>query len=223
MALLLVHLHGKRTDSLSNQMRQTKSMSPLYAMNWWKARGLNPPKIDPADFLVGKLAWRYAKGRPAFPNGRVFLGDSQDRIGNLSRTLASLDAKSVNLLLTSPPYCGITNYHYDQWLRLWLLGGPNRPTAAIGPSQGKFFDQRRYRELLVTVFAQCAELMAPKGVVYVRTDSRKMTLDATIDALRKAFPKKKLRKRRKPFLNPTQTELFGGESAAGGEIDIVLK
>lgn len=32
MALLSVHLHGKRADSLSNQMRQTKSMSPEYAI-----------------------------------------------------------------------------------------------------------------------------------------------------------------------------------------------
>jgi hypothetical protein len=31
MAFLLIHLHGKSTDSLSNQMRQTKAMSPRYA------------------------------------------------------------------------------------------------------------------------------------------------------------------------------------------------
>jgi hypothetical protein len=38
MALLLVHLHGKRADSLSNQLQQTKSMSPDYAIRWWKER-----------------------------------------------------------------------------------------------------------------------------------------------------------------------------------------
>ena len=38
MALRLVHLHGKRADSLSNQTRQTKSMSPDYAIRWWKER-----------------------------------------------------------------------------------------------------------------------------------------------------------------------------------------
>jgi len=32
MALLSVHLHGKRADSVSNQTRQTKSMSPEYAI-----------------------------------------------------------------------------------------------------------------------------------------------------------------------------------------------
>ena len=62
MALLLVHLHGKRTDSLSNQMRQTKSLSPQYAVRWWDERGLEPPDIDPVEFMKKKLKWRYAKG-----------------------------------------------------------------------------------------------------------------------------------------------------------------
>ena len=47
MALLLVNMHGKREASLSNQMRQTKSMSPEYAVNWWKERKLRPPNVDP--------------------------------------------------------------------------------------------------------------------------------------------------------------------------------
>jgi len=43
MALLLVHMHGKRTDALSNQMRQAKSMSPQYAIDWWKEHEMKPP------------------------------------------------------------------------------------------------------------------------------------------------------------------------------------
>ena len=37
MALLLVYLHGKMGTALSNQLRQTKSMSPQYAVRWWEA------------------------------------------------------------------------------------------------------------------------------------------------------------------------------------------
>lgn len=222
MALLLVHLHGKRTDSLSNQMRQAKSMSPQYAMDWWAERKMKPPVIDPAEFMVKKLAWRYAKGQPDFHHGRVFLGDSVEKIGRLPRTLTSLGADSVNLLLTSPPYCGITNYHYDQWLRLWLLGGPDHPSPTLGPNQGKFVDQQKYRALLRNVFTQSAAILAKDAVVYVRTDTRKVTLEATLDALRVAFPKKTLNQRTKPYKGPTQTKLFGGESAKG-EVDIVLR
>ena len=47
-ALLLVYLHGKRGQALSNQMRQTKSMAPDYAVRWWRSRGLRPPQIDPS-------------------------------------------------------------------------------------------------------------------------------------------------------------------------------
>src|SRR5260370_32807221 len=51
MAFLLIHLHGKRSDSLSNQMRQTKAMPPNYAVKWRQARRLTPPKVQPVDFL----------------------------------------------------------------------------------------------------------------------------------------------------------------------------
>ena len=46
MALFLADWHGKRTDSLSNQMRQTKSLSPQYAVRWWDERGLKPPELS---------------------------------------------------------------------------------------------------------------------------------------------------------------------------------
>jgi hypothetical protein len=77
MALLLVHLHGKCTDSLSNQMRQTKSMSPDYSVHWWRKRHMKPPHLEPVSFLINKLLWRYAKGVPeAEAASQVFLADS---------------------------------------------------------------------------------------------------------------------------------------------------
>jgi hypothetical protein len=74
MALLLVNMHGKREASLSNQMRQTKSMSPDYAVNWWKERKLRPPAIDPIEFMEKKIEWRYAKGVPVTKDSFVYLG-----------------------------------------------------------------------------------------------------------------------------------------------------
>ncbi len=223
MGLLLVHLHGKRSDSLSNQMRQTKSLSPPYAVEWWKTRGMKPPQIEPFLFMQKKLNWRYAKGRPKVYDSRVFLGNSESRMGYVQRSLRSIGAQSIKLLLTSPPYCGVTNYHYDQWIRLWLLGGPDSPAAPTGPHQGKFVDQEKYRSLIKNVFCLASNLIADDGVVYVRTDSRRVTQDATIAALKVAFPKKKMYCRAKPFLTPTQTQLFGSESHSDGEVDIILR
>ncbi|XHL98491.1 MAG: hypothetical protein P7H58_11360 [Microcoleus anatoxicus] len=58
----------------------------------------------------------------------MLLGDSTSLIGDLAEKVYSGSQSRFNLLFTSPPYFGITNYHYDQWLRLWMLGGTERPT-----------------------------------------------------------------------------------------------
>lgn len=38
MSILLIHLHGKLGEGLSNQMRMTKSMGMNYSVDWWKKR-----------------------------------------------------------------------------------------------------------------------------------------------------------------------------------------
>ena len=204
-------------------MRQTKSLSPQYAVRWWKERGLKPPDVDPVEFMKKKLNWRYAKGIPDLRESKVYLGDSVKLLPRVRQGLASLGTEKAKLLLTSPPYCGVTNYHYDQWLRLWLLGGSSAPTAPAGPHQGKFLDRAKYQQLLKKVFTASRELLADDAVIYVRTDSRKVTLAATAAALRDAFPDKPMRRRRRPVVGSTQTELFGGETNQEGEVDLILK
>jgi len=76
MAVILVYLHGKDGAALSNQMRQTKAMSPAYAIDWWKERALSPPEIDPVEFFKSRLIWRYAHGRPECEASSMYLGDS---------------------------------------------------------------------------------------------------------------------------------------------------
>lgn len=227
MAFLLVHLHGKASDSFSNQMRQTKAMAPNYAIAWWKARNSKPPQIDPVEFLRKKLKWRYAKGKPKTAASKVYLGDSVDILSKLAGNLDRRALKRPSLLLTSPPYFGITNYHYDQWLRLWLLGGP--PTDRIvhsgynGKHRGKFANRTSYKQLLITAFERAAWLVRPDAVVYVRTDKREPTLSITKDALKKSFPKHHLRQVSRPACGQTQTRLFGNEDPRLGEVDLVLR
>jgi hypothetical protein len=222
MALLLVNMHGKRDASLSNQLRQTKSMSPDYAITWWKKRDLQPPDVDPMEFMKKKLQWRYAKGRPAKTNSRVYLGDSTHRLKDLIRKIGPRGIKPARLLLTSPPYYAITNYHYDQWLRLWLLGGPPNALRAGGAVCGKFEHRQKYRELLRCVFSLASELLASDATVYVRTDKREITYTTTTEVLREVFPDKRLRSEVKPFNRPTQTRLFGDHAVKAGEVDLIL-
>lgn len=226
MALLLVHLHGKATDSLSNQMRQTKSMSPRYAVEWWKARNYEPPEIDIVEFFKRKCDWRYSKGVPQFKGSKVFLGDSTQVLPRLAK--GKLQGKRrASLLLTSPPYLGITNYHYDQWLRLWLLGGPPTDrrigTQFSGKHRGKFVNERVYRKMMQSVFTSAASLLNKDAVVYVRTDWREPTLRITKMALSASFPNHKMKMAYRPNVGKTQTGLFGHFAPRSGEVDLVLQ
>ena len=45
----------------------------------------------------------------------------------------------------------------------------------------------------------------------------------TAAALRDAFPDKPMRRRHRPIVGSTQTELFGGETNQDGEVDLILK
>jgi len=222
MALLLVHLHGKRADSLSNQMRQTKSMSPDYALRWWRQRRMSPPPLDPVSFLTRKLEWRYARGVPETARSHVYLGDSVTRLPELVARARSGELPRASLLFTSPPYFHLTNYHYDQWLRLWLLGGPPNAARIGGRHRGKFEDRVAYRELLARVFGVAAKMMTRDAVVYVRTDRRAFTYRTTLEVLRDVFPRKMLLRRTRPVQGPTQTRLFGNGIAQPGDVDLVL-
>jgi hypothetical protein len=223
MAIILVHLHGRREQSLSNQMRQGKSMSPDYSINWWKRKHLTPPEIDPVEFLLRRIEWRYAKGSPNLEGGRVILGDSTSLVDTLTKKVVCGTQKPFNLLFTSPPYYKLTNYHYDQWLRLWMLGGSNKPIWISDKWQNKFESKTAYRELLQQVFSKCADIMDSKAIVYVRTDAREFTKQTTLEVLREVFPTKSLEVVTQPYKKKTQTALFGDKSKKPGEVDIIMQ
>ncbi|MCH8836273.1 MAG: site-specific DNA-methyltransferase [Candidatus Marinimicrobia bacterium] len=223
MALLLVYLHGKRGASLSNQMMQTKSMSPQYAIDWWEARDLTPPDIDPVEFMRKRIGWRYAKGLPTICASEIYLGDCTELISQLPISNSFIDVESVSLLFTSPPYYGVTNYHYDQWLRLWLLGDLPIAYSGRGRYRGKFGNREEYRNLLYRAFSQSSELLKGDAVVYVRTDRREFTYQVTIQILEEIFPGKKRSMIGRPYHGNTQTHLFGDHTSKPGEIDLILE
>jgi hypothetical protein len=222
MAILLVYLHGKEGQALSNQMRQTKAMSPRYAINWWEEHGTKAPKLDVVAFIQQRLRWRYAKGVVQTDGSRVYLGNSIPLLPQLAPRMREQAIPKAKLLLTSPPYFGVTNYHYDQWLRLWLLGFETDAYVTRGPHQGRFAHPDRYQSLLKEVFGRAARLVERDAVVYVRTSMDPFTKNATLDAVLAAFPNKRLLERGRPFRKPTQTQLFGNKGPKVGEVDLIL-
>lgn len=125
-ALILGCLHGPRQKDVdnpsyfSNQMPRTFSSKPKYSVQYWKERDLQPLKIDIRHPLY-KKASKVLNNEliPISHPGNILLGDScQKRIYRKFH-------KSISLVITSPPYYGMTTYVQDQWLRNWFLGGPS--------------------------------------------------------------------------------------------------
>lgn len=227
MAIILVSLHGKRLQSLSNQMRQSTAMAPDYCIRWWTEKNLAPPSIDPVAFFTKRIKWRYAKGIPQTEDAIVHLGDSIKKLPQLARSIQKCQQSQVKLLITSPPYSNVTNYYYDQWLRLWLLGGPEYPSNHGNLYGGKFSNSERYYQLLNRVFARAKRILANDAIIYIRTDRREPTLHTTRSVLKETFPEKHIIDEIEQPLNPArQTRPYsrgGAPKKANCEVDIILE
>lgn len=222
MSILLVYLHGKLGEGMSNQMKMAKAMGINYSVNWWKKKKLTkPPEINPVDFIIKKLNWRYEKGMPKVFDSQVVFGDSAVELSKIVQKTKETGIR-FSLLFTSPPYCSVTDYYADQWLRLWLLGGSEKPKYNQKKHKGRFVCKEDYYNLLDIVFGNCAALMEEKSTIYVRTDRRDFTFNSTIEILQRHFPKHKTEISDRPFKKKTQTKIHGNRSNETGEIDIIM-
>jgi hypothetical protein len=224
ISIILVYLHAKIGEGLSNQMRMTKSMGMNYSVQWWKKNNMGtPPEINPCEFILNKINWRYEKGIPAITESAVVFGDSANELKTIVERANNNDIK-FSLLFTSPPYWSITDYHADQWLRLWVLGGAENPQSLKDKHKGRFINKQEYYDLLDNVFGLCSKMMKRKSIIYVRTDKREFTFNSTLEILKKHFPKHTVNVLDKPLKadTKTQTKLYGDKSLKPGEVDIIL-
>ena len=212
MAILLTHLHAKRGEGLSNQLRQSKAMAPEYSVRWWRSKGMEPPKLCVRTFLEKKLAWRYAKGIPSASSpAQVYMGDAR-------KVLPGVRNFCADLILTSPPYCGVTNYSYDNWIRLWLLGGPSLPDQGHA---SRYQNREQYASLISEVLERTRRVAADNVTVYVRTDAREYSTGVAVAALRRLWPDHALMCRFDKAPGATQTALYGHDWHKAGEIDLL--
>lgn len=216
MTFMIHHLHDKRGQGLSNQLRHSRAMSPGYSIRWWRRRGYEtPPEINPQDFLTRRVRWRYGKGvaapHPGLDRPVIELGDARNSLPDVPQT--------ADLVLTSPPYSGVTNYRSDNWLRLWAMGeGPSLPDW--NPEQ-KFLDIETYVDMLRGVFNATLSRSQHDATWYVRSDARPKTLDAIKSVLRELLPNHHLNEKKAPYLHETQTALYGDHEPKPGEVDLI--
>lgn len=171
---------------------------------------MKPPEIDPVAYFEAKVRWRYRHGVPDGAKARILLEDARTALPRVRRRF--------NMLLTSPPYCGVTNYRVDNWIRLWMLGEAPLPSWEVSQRYGH---REQYAALLGDVLGQAARALLPDAVVYVRTDARAFTLNATAGAMQTLWPSRILlakhgRARR------SQTSHYGDGSLKPGEVDLLL-
>lgn len=223
MSIIIVYLHGKLGEGLSNQMRMTKSMGMNYSIEWWKEKGyLFPPEINPLEFIIKKIKWRYKNGTPKIADSSILFGDSSDELEKITQRAKDAEIK-FSLLFTSPPYWSITDYYADQWLRLWMLGEPAIPKSNSHKHKGRFGSKVEYYKLLDNVFGYCSKIMdTEQSTIYVRTDIREYTFNSTLEILKKHFPLHTVTIKKQPFKNKTQTQLHGNTSKENSEVDIIL-
>src|SRR5260370_934680 len=167
-AVCLGALHGPLTKTVktrsyfSNQMPRTFASKPDYSVRYWRAHKLEPVAVDVLDIISKRVARLELETLPKVRgNSRVCTADAR-----LARGYAFLPA-TIDLVITSPPYYGMTTYIADQWLRNWFLGGP--PKVTYGEKcQLSHQSPDAFAQSLSQVWDQVGDRLSPTGKMYVR-------------------------------------------------------
>jgi len=163
-ALLLGALHGESKKSasyLSNQMPRTISTKPDYSVRFWRKHGYKAPRRDAFELLRRLISFRYES---SLPNGKaeIFNGDMR----NLPTVLGT--RRRIGCVITSPPYFDVTNFEEDQWLRLWFLGGPTRPTQGRVSRDDRHGDAGKYWAFIADMWRMLGRIVCSRADVVVR-------------------------------------------------------
>ena len=172
-ALALGCLHGEshRTEMcFSNRMPRTISTKPAYSVRWWRKNNCLPPERNVFPILRNCAEYRYQSPVPKI-KGRIVEGDVR-RAGSLLRSYKA----RVKLVITSPPYLDITDYHEDQWLRLWFLGGATKPASGQGKDD-RHRHVESYWQFLNESWAGIAPLLQDKAQIVIRIGGTRLSGD----------------------------------------------
>jgi hypothetical protein len=167
-ALTLGSLHGETERSkhyLSNQMPRTISTKPAYSVRYWREHDLHPPERDVFALLRNRVTFRYESDVPR-ARGVVHRTDMRE----LPRVMRVLEP--IRCVITSPPYLDVTNFEEDQWLRLWFLGGPARPTYRLVSQDDRHENAADYWGLISDLWRVLGQVLAPRADIVIRIGGR---------------------------------------------------
>jgi SAM-dependent methyltransferase len=226
-AVILGGLHGPRNvgepSYLSNQMPRTYASKPEYAVRFWKARDLQPVRIDTLA-VIRRRANRLLSALPPRAGGSVILGDAMTSVKKMRRRF--------DLTVTSPPYYGMRTYVSDQWLRAWFVGGPpevpySTATAgqiALQPNQAAFTTALASTWKVVADRSEIgAKLVIRFGTLpSAKTDPEKMIL-ASLRESASGWIVRDVCPVQPPTKGSRQASQFGKAGAAVNEVDVTAE
>nr|WP_281408963.1 DNA methyltransferase [Mesorhizobium sp. B2-8-9] len=184
-AVALGALHGEAHRSpnyLSNRMPRTISTKPEYSVRWWKERNLLPERRTV--FPILRTLSRSRLSVPA-PSGlaKVALQDAR----NCGEVFAEHQGE-VRLMVTSPPYLDTTDYSEDQWLRIWFLGGPERPTRKMSLDD-RHTNKENYWDFLAEVWKGTANLLGEEATIAIRIGGKGLDVEEISSDLSQSLAK----------------------------------
>lgn len=220
-ALVLGALHGESRKSksyLSNQMPRTISTKPDYSIRFWKKREYKAPKRDAFDLLRNRMHFRYAS-EPPEDRALVFQLDMRD----LPRIITRLPS-SIRCVITSPPYLDVTNVEEDQWLRLWFLGGPPKPTYRVVSRDDRHLRPDAYWNLISDIWRMLGQVLDSKTDIVIRMGGKNLEAEQIVGGLTATsiFSKRKVRllHKEESEIKRRQTHVFRpGSKGCSFEVD----
>ena len=214
MGFLVLHIQDKLGSGLSNSLWPTIACSPSYAVKWWNRNNLIvPPDLDPVDFLKKRINWRYSYGLPRSAKSESYLADAREFL-SISNPI------QAKLLITSPPYCGVTDYWNDHWIRLWMLGNELRKDWL---RQNRFENKEQYRSLILDVFQLSKRHLKNDAVILVRSDTRASTAKICVDSLRLTWPNHSIFRRSSSAPNDGVSACHGKGGSRAREVDYLVR
>lgn len=153
-AIVLGLLHGSSSNSFSLTCSHAYSMSPNYVKKYARIHKLRRPTRDPLQCILRKAELLMKDPLPSIKG--IALNDDSRNI--------SLEAESVDMILTSPPYFDVQTYAWCNWLRLWFLGYNYREIRKVLAESGS---EVRYRDFMKASIQELYRVLKPKGRCFI--------------------------------------------------------
>jgi hypothetical protein len=168
-------LHGPSAMFLSLSMKDTVSSTPGYVERYVKEHGLVKPERDLYECAMNKARRCLSAGIPE-RKGSIFRGDAR---------AVPLPDKSVNFILTSPPYMSVLDYAWNNWLRVWWLGDDRRTEQKKLMRSGV---EETYRKFMREICVEMFRLLKPNSAfVIVVGDVKKTRSNGTTSIINSAL------------------------------------